>query len=278
MVRKYPFIICLMFLFAVSVFSEEHQRIGVEKKVSHLIKIDGGITLSADKLNEADIYTGFPEFSISYISSDTWYSIIATSFKNIINMQDDYYPSSAFAPGDPSISVGYLKRLGDYKLRLECFYSYPLGIWNSYEVKEKKIQSSSGYQMTALTFSLSRILDPVILNTTFRYGVGLPRKDRYGWSMTPGDIAFSFSLIEVLNDEIGIQIGLSNNIYLPVIRSWNMDYEETSYFLSLSVALLWHKDHLDSSMTISKDISTASSSPNIKMEGGWEIEINEKDK
>ena len=276
MVKKYLLIICLLLIYTFSLFSEEHQRIGVDKKTSHLIKLDGAVSFTADKSNDADVYIILPEVSLSYIYSDTWYSIVSMSFKSVTNMQEDYNPFVVVALGDPSISAGYLTRLGDYKLRFEFSYSYPLGIWNPYEVMEKKIQSSSGYQMTMLTFSLSRILDPIILNTTLRYGVGLPRENRFGWSMIPGDMSLSFTITEVLNDEIGLLIGVNNNLYLPVIRTGNIDYGETSYNISLSISLLWHKDRFDASTTVNKNLSAVTSSPDIRMDGGWEIVSNDR--
>lgn len=275
MVKKHLFILCFFLVSVLLLFAEEdHQRIGVEKKVSHRFSIDGSLRFSSNKLNGYDIYTYLPEVSVNYILSDTWYWNLSIPFKGTVNMEKDNTKSGLFTYGDPSISSGYLTRIEDYKLRFELSYSYPLGVWNPYQVEELGIRSGSGYHRTSFTASVSRILDPVILNTTLVYGIGLPRKERFGWSMTPGDISLAFTLIEVLNDEIGISFGIINDLYLPAIYSGKMNFEETSYNLSLAVTLLWHKGSFNSSVLVNKNINTITSSPGLRMGGGWEIEVD----
>ena len=61
---------------------------------------------------------------------------------------------------------------------------------------------------------------------------------------------------------------------VPVINSGIMDFEETSYNLSLAVSLLWHKGSFNSSVSVNKNINTITSSPGLRMEGGWEIEVD----
>ncbi|MCF6334430.1 MAG: hypothetical protein L3J12_01650 [Spirochaetales bacterium] len=275
MVKKQLFIFCFLLMSALFLFSDEdHQRIGVEKKVSHRFTINGALGFSSDKLYGYDIYTFLPELSANYTLSDTWYINMSMPFKGIISMEKYNTKPVLFTYGDPSISTGYLTRLEDYKLRFALSYSYPLGIWNPYQVEELGISGGSGYHRTAFTASVSRILDPVILNTTLVYGIGLPREDRFGWSMTPGDISLSFTLIEVLNDEVGISFGIINDLYLPAIYSGSMDFEETSYNLSLVVSLLWHKGFFNSNVSVNKNINTITSSPGLRIEGGWVIEVD----
>ena len=145
-VKKYFLVFCLLALSAVFLFpGEEHQRIGVEKKVPHRFNINGAVGFSSDKLNGYDIYTFLPELSANYTLSDTWYISMSMPFKSTINMEKYNTKPALFTYGDPSISTGYLTRLEDYKLRFALSYAYPLGIWNPYQVEELGISGGSGY-------------------------------------------------------------------------------------------------------------------------------------
>ena len=265
MVKKHLIALCLLISAAAMLFPEEsHQRIGTEKEASRRFTMNGAVSFSANALSGYDIYTILPEISAQYMLSDTWYLDIALPCKSTLNMGKDDPDPLLFAFGDPAISAGYTTRIENYKLRLALSYSYALGIWGPNQAEETGIISSSGYHQAAVTASLSRILDPVIMNTTLIYSVGLPREEESGWSMTPGDISLTFSLTEVLNDEIGISFSAVNNLHLPVINSGKMRFEETSYNLFLSISLLWHRKSVNANLTINKNVSAFTSSPTVK--------------
>lgn len=252
----------------------ENQRIGVEEDPHHTFSFAGTLDFSAETLSEYNTYTFIPTLSVDYMYSNLFYSGIMFPFKSTISMEEENDKPILFAVGDPSISIGLLQRFDDFKLRLNLSYSFPLGIWKEKEIEEKGIVSSSGYHTVNFTASLSRILDPVILNSTLSYSVGLPRKEDQEWSMLPGIISLSFSTTEVLNDNVGFRFGISNNLSLPKITSGDLNKEEFSYSLSIFASLLWNKNNFNSSIEVKHNLSSILSAPTLSLSGGWDLEIN----
>ncbi len=259
---KVNVIIIFVLLINLPVFSQSnHQRIGVEKKEKHTITAAIDVSYNySEKTHDRSHYIGY-RFSLSYMYLNRF--SIQTSIPFVFRIEQVENPAErlSFAYGDPEVSMGIIKRVGDYKLKLEGIYQYPLGIWNPYQIGNKGLAGGQGYHKGTVSFGAAKIIDPVVLNALLSYTIGFPRKERFGWSTEPGEFALDFGYTEVLNDEIGINIGIKQEIVLPAIISGKYDYRDTIYRLFLNLALMYNLDNIDIQLYLGNEVTDIISNP-----------------
>jgi hypothetical protein len=277
MVRRAAFI-WIILIHALLVHAQsEHQRLGVEKQKVHSLTVSADLSFSSSGLYGYEIFSLNSSLGLQYMYDNRLYAAGCMPFSVTAEADAESVRPVRAAPGDPSLSAGYIFRIGDVRLRMEANYSFPLGIWNPYQASEVGIVSGSGFHRTGAAVSVSRILDPVVLNGTLGCGIGLPREERFGWTMDPGSLFLSLSITEVLNDRTGYRIGVTNRLGIPWIRNGLWDKDGPSYSLSLSFSVFYQEEHLSVETGIDKDMSRFSESPAVNAGLSYEFRKEPED-
>lgn len=143
--------------------------------------------------------------------------------------------------GDIEVSAGWTGRLADTRVSASLQLSAPTGEWNPYAAAEGMLLAGSGRWSTGAAFSVSKILDPVVLGARFSYDVGLPRVERFSTTWRPGDMSLSLNVTEVLNDSVGYTLKATQSASLPEIRDGAYDLDSFAYAASASIEL-WYSN------------------------------------
>ncbi len=262
----------LVFFSVASIFSQsKHQRLGVEKEGKHILTPELSVTYNYSDLNGYDVYGFQLNLGVQYLYMNK-FSISSSIPLYMQTFKQDYsnYLVS-LTNGDASLTLGYLTKITDYKLHFHIKYTYPLGIWNHYETQEKMIKGGSGYHTVNIFAGIAKITDPVVLNATVSYSIDFPRKERFGWSMNPGRFIVSTNYTEILNDEIGIRIGMDNYISLPFIVSGKLENTGIQYQLAFNFSLLFNKQETNLQFGLSKIATDTTNHPSININANHEF-------
>ena len=267
--------IVLLSLLAVPADPENtHQRLSATKDVRHVLSPSVGVSISPTRLDETYQQTAVTaNFSIEYLYRDEIHAAIAIPAHCFVTFGHNQQMVFRDGLGDPSALVGCLLRADDSRMRLQIGYSYPLGVWNPYEIMERRIQTGSGYHTLMFLLSCSRIVDPVVENITLEYSIGMPRRERFGWSMLPGNVAISFVHTEALNSEIGISYAANCSIILPVVHSGHINGTDIRYNLTVGIGILWHKEKASVSASVKRSLLDVIAMPTANMTGRYDLEM-----
>ena len=272
MVKKWLVLLFFICFTIFSMFSQsKHQRLGVEKERENVFIPELDISYGYSNYNGNDIYSFRTNLGLQYIYMSKF--IVSSSIPVFIQIFKAEYSKYfvSFTNGDIDLLIGYITKITDYKLQFHIKYIYPLGIWNQYEVEEKRIKGGNGYHNINISMGVARIIDPVVLNGSISYSLDFPRKERFGWSMNPGKFIFSFNYTEVLNDEIGIRIGMDNFINLPYVVTGKFDNEGIQYQLSINFSILYNNRDTNLQFGISKISTDIVSNPSINFNIGHDF-------
>lgn len=274
MVKKSIILICSFLCFSIAIYSEgEYQRIANEEKKEHCISLGGNLSFFTTASEYGNNYFLDSGFSMSYTYKNFLYGDFSLPFTTNVVFTSPTIPKTNWGGSDPTISFGYLTRIEDMKLRFQASYTYPLGIWNFYEVQQKRIESGSGYHRIGVTGSLSKIIDPVILNTTLNYSIGLPRKERFGYSFQPGTFAISFNFVEIMNDVVGLSLSFSNSLTLPTYFEGKINFQEMRYTANISLSFLYSDAEWNGKTSFSKGLQNWNDPLITNVEGSYDIKL-----
>ena len=270
---KISYVVVGLLLFSTLLFAEipEYQRLGVDEYKANVITVGFNISDYYYDLYGIKTHYFYPSFIIQYRLMNKYYVQTSVPFLGRIKQTDNPGNVFDFSYSDPELNVGVMHQIGDIRVRTEFSYSYPLGIWNSYQAGSEGIIGGSGYHNLGLTVSLSKIFDPVVCNSSLSYTVALPRIERFGWSMNPGVITYTLNFSEVLNDVFGLSVEMKNTVALPSIYSGTIKWQDTQYILNVSLAVLIHIENADFKIFVSKDLSKVLGSFLIGLESYYDF-------
>lgn len=251
---------------------QNQQRIYVFGKTNHVLTPTVSLSYQQVDFMGSVVTTFHPAVSLGYryqdklmigVSMPAAGRIIQT--EKVSDIFDAYW-------GDPSLSLGWNWRLKDTRLKLKGMYSYPLGIWNEYQAREM-IQSGKGFHTLGLDFSVSRIIDPVLIGAGIGYRMGLPRRERSGMRMQTGQIDIDLNMTEVLNDTVGYRVGLEQSIELPDWVNGKIEWVNVGYQAGVFFSVMVSLNDLELSAEIDKKVSELVSVPKISVDGSYQIEF-----
>jgi hypothetical protein len=174
-----------------------------------------------------------------------------------------------FALGDPSLSLTATGRIGDWQVSAKLGYTYPLGIWNPYQVKKSALASGAGYHRIEGSIAALRYMDPLaagfILGADRRFG----KQHRFGYGVVPVSINLGVFATEALNSVAALSAGLHQRY--SVAPKINGIPEDTAgeYSLAASASLLINRNRRSVSIGFSKSLSDLSSPAAFTMEAAF---------
>ncbi len=260
-----------MFLFGLLTFvvtskiwaQSEHQRLVFENKKNNVITPTLDVSYTYSDYNNSYVYGFRSNLGIQYVFKNRFFFLFSFPFYLQLVCKEDSKGWISLANGDVNLSLGYMTKWLGYKMRFYLGYVYPTGIWNSYEVEEKRIKSGGGYHVLSIATEVAKIIDPVVIGSVVSYAIDLPRKERFGWSMTLGRLNLSFNYTEVLNDKIGIRIRMENTVSFPSILGGRVYDNGISYRLSFVFSLLYNQDDSDFQFGVSKVMTDVIGYPSV---------------
>ncbi|QEN05267.1 hypothetical protein EW093_11265 [Thiospirochaeta perfilievii] len=260
----------MLLLSFVNISAEDHQRLGVEKRRKHLITPSIGLSFNCVNGDTSyDIYLD-SNLSVSYkymnylsISLNQEFSRVTTTRKT----------KNGLALGDCGASLSLYKNFGDYWIRGDLGYSYPLGIHNNYQANVRNIMSGDGYHKPNIAISLSKIIDPTILNLSIDYTLRLFKKSRFKTVSTLGVICFNGGITEVLNDKLGYNIKFINSIYLPKTDFNKTKWNDTTSYMSINFSFFYYIDKLAINTGVNSQFDSGSINPNTEIATSYDIEF-----
>jgi len=261
----------LLLVLRIFVFSQEsdHQRIGIEKTLEH--SISPSFDLNIYQIKEKNEFYLNPSIGIDYLLGNKF--LFSTSLPSTLYFSGLKERRRRFAISDPYIAIGYYHRINDFRINSKLSYSFPLGIYDYYEINGKLISSSSGYHKPGFGISISKIEDPIIINVGLNYSFELLKKERFGYSNTLGKIVLNMSFTEVLNDRFGYRVNLQNILLLP-----NMKYEAyqrsiTDHILTTDFGIFYSLERINFEIGVSKDLTSNTSLPLLSINTSYSFDF-----
>ncbi len=249
--------------------ASEHQRTAVAVNTDLRITLsfssalyslttDSGSSLEADSGVEIDLSMN-EKFGISS----------ALPFVVIAPLGQDESDRLLFALGDPSASLYATGRIGDWRVSVKFGYTYPLGIWNSYQAEEAKIMSGSGYHRVAGTISALRYMDPLAagFNIGIEHCFGKPY--RLGVGTIPLSLSLGLFATEALNSVAALSAGLHQRYSTAAEINGIPERPAGKYSLSVSGSLLVGRDGRTVSIGLTKSVSDLSSPAAFAIEAAF---------
>lgn len=252
-----------------------HQRTGVEGDENWVFA--AGISIGAA---EADYGGGpaieiDPSFSLEILYKQRFGLSIEVPAVLWLALNREASPRAAAAMGDPSVAAAYTFRLEDWRLGAELSYTYPLGVWDSCEARERRIVSGSGYRKLGAAFSAVRYLDPLVAGVEIGADTCLNRKEHFGTGAKPLILTASLFATEALNDVAALSAGLSQRLSWPG-RGENSPYEAgPGYSLSGRISLVFDEHEKTLRLEVSKLLSDFASP--LVFEMGFSLRLSGKE-
>ena len=254
----------------ILIAEEDHQRLGVEKERKHLITPTVGLYFNSDRSTESyDLYLD-GSLGLSYNYNRLFSLSLSQQVSSIVTTLDS---RSRVALGDVGVTFSLYKRLGDYRLRGDLGYTYPLGIYDYYQSYEENINSGDGYHKPSIGLSISKIIDPTILNLSVDYTMLLFRKNRFKSTSKLGIVTLDLGVTEVLNDKLGYNISISNSLYLPETDFSSTKWRDISSGLSISFSLFYYIDKLSLNSGFSGQFDSGKFYPKTNLTSSYDIEF-----
>jgi hypothetical protein len=269
------FLLAAVFLAALSALLcaqvSEHQRTAVSanydlrctlgfSSVLYSITTDLGPSLESDNGIEVELIIQ-EKFGISAV----------IPFVVIARLQKCENDSLLFALGDPSSSLYATGRIGDWQLSAKFGYTYPLGIWNSYQAAESKLASGSGYHRIAATVSALRYMDPLAAGFSINFEHCFGKPYRLGIGAIPLSMRLGLFATEALNSSAALSAGLHQQFSTAAEINGIPEQSTGMYSLSVSTSLLINRGQRSVSFGLSKSLSDLSSPAAFTMEAALTI-------
>jgi hypothetical protein len=255
--------------------ASDHERVGVERK--DILEVTPGLSvdLASTQANTAQALGLYPTLSLDTLYRRSLSLSVAMPLYSWFALDRDSAQRYAYATGDPYASLGYSGRVGDWRLGAGVSYQHPLGIWNTYEVKEVGISSSSGYPTLGLRLSAIRYLDPIVASVALKAQTGLARSERYGWSSRPLVLTVDTSAMDALSSKAALSLGLENVYALPRLENGIPSSSGSSYSLSGSLSLVLSDGDNSLYIGASKPLTDYSSSATLMVRYSYTFRIKE---
>ncbi len=134
--------------------------------------------------------------------------------------------------GDPSVEMGTVFYRGGSFGSLGAGYSAPLGVPVPDPARPLRPAPGTGLHRVTVTAGWGTVRDPAALACGFSWSASFPRPDDPDPAWRPADLGLSLTLVEVLNDGVGILFGLSPRFRAPALgpgavpgAGWSWDLE-----------------------------------------------------
>jgi hypothetical protein len=235
--------------------TSSHERIGVE--IPEIAEITTGLAFNIRPLvtNGTRASELDPILNVDILIWNSFMVSLSLPAYGWLSLDELSPRRYAYAAGDPSVIAGYTFRIGDWRLGAGASYSYPLGIWNQYQVGEMGISSGTGYSTPGLYFSASRYLDPIVAGFAIKAQTGLARKELSGWSSRPLLLTLDSSATQAINANTALSLDVINSLEMPTRVNGSSSNAGFGYGLAGSASFIFIIDDNSLRVGISKDFA-----------------------
>ena len=234
-----------------------HQRIGVERKTDWEFGFELGNGMTYEVYDSSDYFTVDSYASIDMVIVKSWTASFYAPLSANLVIGDDVWKAAMVGLGDIELSAGWTNRIADTRVSASLRTTVPTGEWNPYAAAEGVLTPGSGRWSVGMALSVSRIIDPVVLGAAFAWDVGLPRAERFSTTWRPGDMSFSLSVTEVLNDRVGYSLKALQSASLPELRNDGYSLDSFSYTASMSIELWYSDGDASARFGVSKSVTSS---------------------
>ena len=253
--KKIAIVLILLFINHMFIYAQSnHNRIDIQKEYKNHVIV--GLELN-------NIYYEIDSFVDQYLESTfhLGYMYLNKIFFNIsipilLKEPENIYITNKrilWMYCNPSVSFGLLFKTSSFKYVLESKYTY----LNS-DLFFRRINRTYGYgsiynHAIELSFGILKVIDPVILNCILRYSFLMPSgnydkfKNNY--------FNFELSYIEVLNDIIGLNLGLEHYFLYYQQKEIYSQLQNEKYYLSIFGAIMFYLRDADLRIGIEKELT-----------------------
>lgn len=271
-------LILLLFFFSNSSFAQSttHQRLGIEQQDDLDLTLGFGLSVLH---SDSDYYTGIecnPLLTVDLLYQKHFGFSIEFPYVVWISLKRNAIPVAIGSVGDPRFAVSYSFRLADWRLGTELSYSHPLGIWNIYETKEKRIVSGIGYPKLGVSISAIRYLDPIIAGVRIREETCFARSEQIGKVTKPLILTFDLFTAEALNDVVALSISISNKLSWPRYINGSPSESGLVYSLFGNLSLIFSEASHGIKIGVSKLLSDNNSPATLDFSISFTLHKKEK--
>lgn len=247
--------------------ANSHERLGVEKPNPWEMTLESGLTLYPI---ETELGQGLEaEASLSgtmlFRGRFSLTADLPLSLRAPLSGAD--LPSVAI--GDPRLGAGYLVRRGAWRFSCELSYTYPAGIWESYEAEERRIVSGSGFHLLRGAISAIRYLDPLVAGLKLTGETGFGRKEQFGTGSRPFSLFADLFATEALNGAAAFSIGLSQRWRWPRRVDGRPTDTGVRYSASLGLSFVFSAGDRSLRIGLSRSLDEEASPASLDLGCSW---------
>ncbi|MDR2447784.1 MAG: hypothetical protein LBD58_10960 [Treponema sp.] len=201
---------------------ESYQRYDAKRKENE-ITVEGTARLRFETAGGEDLYTLAPEVRLEYGFARHHSASVRLPYTLSFYESPDARVRTFYAAGDIQASYEYQKQTGRVNLFFSPEATIPLTAANEYKTREGVLSGGAGRHTAGFSFSISGVRDPVVWTAGLRYGVGLPKEERFYTTWQPGNIQISGGATHLFNERFGGSVSLYQQINLPEISGGVFD-------------------------------------------------------
>ena len=248
-----------------------HQRVGTQRGSTHALSLGLRLTsqiMALSEVSEAVSLSG--EAQISYAIRDVF--SVTGDFPCVAEIRSAEHSGTRVVAdiGDPSVWLTAFVGGSARRARIAVGYTVPLGRWDAHEIRMTGLGGGQGHHTVSTGFGLSVVRDPVVVNATAIYSVGLPRRERYATMVRPGDLNLGLSVTEVLNDRVALRFAIAGEVSLSAVPLSDIGLRRATSRISLECAVLYGRGNGSASFRIRLPLDTATA-PGVTAAGAYEL-------
>ncbi len=252
---------CFLVVVSAILFAQtsEHQRTAVTGKNDLRCTISCSsllYTITTDAGPSLETESGL---GIDLIIEEKFGVSASMPFIVITRLKKDEINKFLFALGDPAVSINATGRIGDWQVSVKFAYTYPFGIWNSYQAKEYMIMSGSGYHRIEGIVSALRYMDPLAAGFSLSLEHCFGKPYRLGVGTIPFSVGLGVFATEALNSVAALSGSLHQHYSSAPQINGIPEQSSGAYSLSVSASLLINRNQRSISIGLSKSLSDLSS-------------------
>jgi hypothetical protein len=237
----------LMALISPLAAEESWQRYDIERKREE-ITVEGTARFHTETADGSDFYTLAPEAGLEYGFADRHSVSVRLPYMVSFYGRSESRMRAFYAIGDIQLSYEYLKQMGHVNLFFNPEMTIPLTAANEYKTREGVLSGGAGRYTAGFAFLISGVRDPVVWTAGLRYGVGLPKEERFYTTWQPGNIQISGGATHLFNERFGGAVSLFQQINLPEISGGVFDRDgrgaSISTVMRMEALILFEKDYI----------------------------------
>jgi hypothetical protein len=224
-----------------------YQRYDMERKQSE-ITAEGTVRCRFETVDGEDLYTFTPEVGLEYGFARHHSVSVKLPYTASFYERSESRRRVFYAIGDIQASYEYMKQMGYVNLFFSPEMTMPLTRANEYKRREGVLSGGAGRCTAGFAFSATGVRDMVVWTLGLRYGVGLPKEERFYTTRDPGNIQISGGMTHLFNERFGGSVSLYQHINLPEISGGVFDREgrgaSVATAMRVEALILFEKDYI----------------------------------